>query len=225
MKSSGRYGIRYCIGIVTCSVLLFCNGCGSQSAESKGKATNQVDNVLNQQIQAAADQGDSQNNQQSTLYTEEQGDKKDEGTVSQEMEKENGSQTSGTPSQEENKTYEYTDIDIDMTEFGSDLIYATIYQMMTDPDSYIGKTIRIEGMYYSSWYEETNQNYYYVLIQDAMACCSQGIEFIWGDDTHVYPDEYPSETTEVIVTGVFETYTEQGDPNLYCRLANAELGL
>ena len=30
---------------------------------------------------------------------------------------------------------------------GSDLVYATVYQMMSKPEEYEGKTIRIEGKY------------------------------------------------------------------------------
>ena len=65
--------------------------------------------------------------------------------------------------------------------------------------------------------------YHYCIIQDATACCAQGMEFVWGDGSHVYPDEYPAEDADVIVEGTFETYREEGDSNLYCRLANATL--
>ena len=61
------------------------------------------------------------------------------------------------------------------------------------------------------------------MIQDATACCAQGMEFVWGDGSHVYPDEYPEEDAEVIVEGTFETYTEERDENLYCRLKDATL--
>ena len=61
------------------------------------------------------------------------------------------------------------------------------------------------------------------IIKDAMACCSQGIEFVWGDGSHTYPDEYPEQGSEVVVIGEFETYMEDGDPYLYSRLKDATM--
>lgn len=115
------------------------------------------------------------------------------------------------------------EVDYDLTAMSSDMVYATVYQMMVDPDTYIGKTFRMDGLYYGSYYEPTAQYYHYCIIQDATACCAQGMEFVWGDGSHVYPDEYPAENAKVIVQGVFETYREDGDSNLYCRLKDATL--
>lgn len=113
--------------------------------------------------------------------------------------------------------------DYDLTVMSSDMVYAIVYQMMSEPDDYIGKTFRMDGLYYASYYEPTEQYYHYCIIQDAAACCAQGMEFVWGDGSHIYPDEYPAEDTMVVVQGVFETYREDGDPNLYCRLRDATL--
>ena len=115
------------------------------------------------------------------------------------------------------------DVDYDLSKMGSDMVYATVYQMMVDPITYEGKTVRVSGNYYGGWYEPTAQYYFYVIIEDAMACCSQGLEFIWEDGSHVYPDEYPADGSEVEVTGIFETYQEEGDQTIYCRLKDAEL--
>lgn len=116
-------------------------------------------------------------------------------------------------------------VDVDLTLMGSDLIYATVYQMMSKPEEYEGKTIRIEGKYYASYYPITDKYYNYCLIADAAACCSQGLEFELGGDA-VYPDDYPADQSHVIVTGVFETYTEEaGQTFYYCRLRDAEYQL
>lgn len=113
--------------------------------------------------------------------------------------------------------------DYDLTAMNSDMVYATVYQMMAEPEEYIGKTCRMDGQYYSAWYEPTQQYYHYCLIQDAAACCAQGMEFVWEDGNHSYPGDYPQENAEIIVQGTFETYTEEGDSNLYCRLKDAAL--
>lgn len=114
-------------------------------------------------------------------------------------------------------------VDYDLTTMGSDMVYAMVYQLMVNPEDYIGKTFRMKGNYYSGFYEPTSQYYHYCMIQDATACCSQGIEFVWDNGEHVYPEEYPEQTTEIIVVGTFETYREDGDTNLYCRLRQASL--
>lgn len=122
---------------------------------------------------------------------------------------------------ETGETEESQGVDVDLTQMGSDMVYATVYQMMVDPETYVGKTVRMRGSYYATWYEQTMKYYHYVIINDATACCSQGMEFVWEDGNHKYPEEYPAAETEVEVTGVFETYREEGDTNLYCRLKDA----
>lgn len=111
----------------------------------------------------------------------------------------------------------------DLTAMGSEMVYAMVYQFMMNPQDYIGETIKMQGTYYSVWYEPTQKYYHYCIIQDALACCAQGMEFIWEDGSHSYPDEYPENETEVVVTGEFETYQEEGDTSLYCRLKNASM--
>ena len=122
------------------------------------------------------------------------------------------------PEQNEEKK---SNVDYDLTQMNSDMVYAMVYQMMAVPEQYVGKTFRMDGIFYSSYYDTTNQYYFYCVIQDALACCTQGIEFVWEDGSHIYPDEYPEEAEEIIVEGTFETYTEEGDENLYCHLVNA----
>ncbi len=114
-------------------------------------------------------------------------------------------------------------VDYDLTSMGSDMVYVTVYQFMVNPEDYIGKTVRIKGDYYASWYEPSEQYYQYCIIQDATACCAQGMEFVWGDGSHHYPDEYPEENAEIIVTGTFGTYYDEADSYLYCRLEDASL--
>lgn len=109
--------------------------------------------------------------------------------------------------------------DCDLIAMGSDMAYAAVYQMMADPDAYIGKTIRIQGLYFSGYYEPTGRYYYYCMIQDTLACCAQGLEFVWAD----VPDEYPDQNAAVVVQGVFESYQEDGDEYRYCRLRDAVL--
>jgi hypothetical protein len=114
-------------------------------------------------------------------------------------------------------------VDYDLTQMSPDMVYASVYQMMVEPEKFEGKTFKMIGTYYSTWYEPTARNYHYVIIEDAAACCAQGIEFVWGDGSHVFPDEYPKGNVRLEVTGTFRTYKEEGDDRLYCRLENSDI--
>ncbi len=107
-------------------------------------------------------------------------------------------------------------IDIDLTAMSSTMVYAEVFSMMENPAAYVGKTVKARGPYYASFYEPTGKYYHFVVIADATACCSQGLEFIWNG-THIYPDDYPADGTEVEIVGVFGIYEEEG--YTYCYLA------
>ncbi len=106
-------------------------------------------------------------------------------------------------------------VDLDLTALSSTMVYGEVFNMMVEPDSYVGKTIRMRGLYYASYYDVTEQYYHFVIIQDATACCAQGLEFLWTGE-HTYPDDYPENETKVEVTGVWERYEEDGE--IYYRI-------
>ena len=103
---------------------------------------------------------------------------------------------------------------IDLTKLTSTLVYAEVYNIMTSPGDYIGKTIKMSGAYSAQYYEPTDKVYHAVLIADAAACCSQGLEFEWNGE-HAYPDDYPEVGSEIEVTGVFGSYEELGQTYYY----------
>lgn len=137
--------------------------------------------------------------------------------------KENQKKNNQKAEKQEGKQTPDGDVDYDLTSMNKDMVYATVYQLMAEPDKYIGKTFLIYGLYYTGQNEKTGTYYHYCIIKDAQACCSQGLEFVWGDGSHVYPDEYPKDETEIEVKGTFETYKEPGDDTVYCHLVNAEM--
>ena len=105
--------------------------------------------------------------------------------------------------------------DIDLTAMGADMVYATVYQMMAAPENYEGKTIKMHGTYYNSYYEPNDTYYKYCIIKDALACCSQGLEFESNEGIALENDE------EITVKGVFKTYTEDGKQ--YCHIVNSKV--
>lgn len=116
---------------------------------------------------------------------------------------------------EENKK----DIDYDLTEMNSDMIYATVFMVVQDPESYAGKTFKIYGNSYTFPTTEGKSMTHYCLIKDALACCAQGLEFISSNSDEKYPDD----GDEIVVTGTLESYTVEDIPMPLCRLVNAKI--
>lgn len=110
--------------------------------------------------------------------------------------------------------------DVDLTKLSSTMVYSQVYNMIVSPDDYLGKKIKMSGNFSVYQDQTTHKIYYACLIADATACCSQGIEFeLEGDYT--YPDDYPELNSTITVSGIFDTYEENG--YLYCRLINAKM--
>ena len=64
-------------------------------------------------------------------------------------------------------------IDVDLTQLSSTMVYAEVYNMMTSPETYIGKIVKMDGTF-AYYHDKTTDQYYFAcLIQDATACCSQ----------------------------------------------------
>ena len=188
---------------VLAAVLLLA-GCGKQTDNGKGiNSGKTVDKVIESQVKKEEQKKTEESTKEDTQKNDQQN------TDTQTTENVQGSVNAPEAA-----------VDVDLSVMDSDMIYATVYQMMSDPEQYVGKTFRIEGKFYVTYDEMTKNQYYYCVIKDATECCAQGLEFVWGDGSHIYPDEYPTDGTEVIVDGTFELYME--NDSRYCRLANAD---
>lgn len=181
-----------------CICVIGVTHCGKKQ-EDQSNTAKSVEQVMDEQINS-----EKGNDQKDAKNTE---------NVQNEVEKSNEDDSSDS------------DVDYDLTQMNSDMVYATIYQLMVDPDDYIGKTFRIKGTYYAAKNPNNEEYYHCCIIKDAMACCAQGLEFVWGDGSHAYPDEYPAEDAEIEVQGTLETYKEKNDDTTYCRLANADMNI
>lgn len=120
---------------------------------------------------------------------------------------------------------EDSDVDYDLTTMDSDMVYATVFQITSHPEDYVGKTFQIEGIFSSSYADTLDRYFYYCIIKDALACCAQGLEFILSDSEELSPEDYPAEGTEIIVRGTLEAYTEPGFSVSYGRLVDASYTL
>ncbi len=105
-------------------------------------------------------------------------------------------------------------VDVDLTIMSATMVYSEVYNMMYTPEEYVGKRVRMEGTYSFFHDEESGMDYYACVIQDATACCAQGLEFV-----PLNPEKCPEEGGMVTVEGTFATYIE-GDYT-YCTLREA----
>ena len=97
--------------------------------------------------------------------------------------------------------------DIDLTKLSATMVFSEVYNIMVNPDSCMGKTIRMKGLV-AIYHDETKDtDYYSCIVQDATACCAQGIEFKLADN-YRFPDDYPPEGSEITVRGRFDVYKE-----------------
>lgn len=117
--------------------------------------------------------------------------------------------------------YQESEVDYDLSGMNADMVYATVYDMVSFPERYGGKIVRAAGIFQHSYFEATGQDYFFVLVEDAAACCAQGLEFVWDNGSHSYPDEYPGLNEHIVVTGVFEPYLE--GTVQYVHLVNASM--
>lgn len=115
-------------------------------------------------------------------------------------------------------------VDIDLTVLSSTMVYSEVYSMMSFPDDYIGKTVKMKGQFAIGYVYNTDGTpdestaRFACVIADATACCAQGLEFALAGRP-VYPDDYPELGAEITVVGTFEWYEEDGCR--YYRLGNA----
>ncbi len=112
-----------------------------------------------------------------------------------------------------------TSVDLDLTALSATMVYSEVFAMMTAPDEYEGKTIKMSGIASKYTDENTGKVYYACIVQDATQCCSQGIEFVLSDDYGA--DEYPNEGDEITLKGTFDTYSE--GQYVYITLLDAQL--
>ncbi len=112
------------------------------------------------------------------------------------------------------------DIDVDLSQLSGTMVYSEVFNMMTNPDDYVGKTIRMVGDFNVYEDETHNRNYYTCRVADATACCVEGIEFLWKGD-HTYPEDYPEPGDIIWVQGTFNTYDEDGYE--YSQLEDADV--
>lgn len=122
--------------------------------------------------------------------------KKNDGTIIQEIPVQAPKQTENALMENNSKQ-----IDIDMTKMSGTMIYAEVFNMLIDPDSYRNKNIKVTGYFQAFESKETNEVFYAIIIPDATQCCQQGIEFILADKAT--PSKLPENGQEITISGTY----------------------
>ena len=200
--------LRKSLAIFLCTMLMIVfAGCGSQDNTGNRAAGSQTS------VQDVLDQGMTEtSSSEIEVSKENESDKMDSDEIA--------SQDNGAGNEDTKNEKSDSGIDVDLTVLSSTMVYSEVYNMMYHPEQYIGKTVKMKGMFTMFHDDTTNKNYFGCIVKDATACCAQGIEFeLTGD--YAYPDDYPAEGNDICVIGTFATY-EEGE-NTYCTLRNARL--
>jgi hypothetical protein len=99
-----------------------------------------------------------------------------------------------------------------------------------NPEDYLGRTIKLEGLFKSLVYEGRDDPYCFVL-RYGPGCCGNdgnaGFEVAWDDSSLRTEDPsgqvYPHEDDWVEALGVLDSYEEDGYPYLYISLASLKI--
>lgn len=115
---------------------------------------------------------------------------------------------------------DHTGQTVDLTALSSTMVYAEVFSMTRFPEDYLGKTIKMRGQFTVYDNPTTDALYFTILIADATACCSQGIEFTLAGE-HSYPADYPKAGSEITVIGQYQSYEKDG--GRYYHLSDAQI--
>ena len=104
--------------------------------------------------------------------------------------------------------------DIDLTTMSGTMVYSTVSDMLTSSENYEGQIIKMDGIFQTMKYPESDAVYYFCETEDATACCQQGVEFVPAEDCQL-----PPVGEAVTLIGTWGAYVE--DDILYCALMDA----
>ncbi|MBR4444987.1 MAG: hypothetical protein IKS37_03755 [Solobacterium sp.] len=129
--------------------------------------------------------------------------------------------TSSTPSAPSAPASSEGAIAVDLTDMSANMVYAQVYNMVNAPEEYRRKSVKMRGLFGIRQDEKTGAWHYGCIIQDALACCAQGIEFI-PEKEMTFPDDFPEPGEEITVSGVFDFTTDGQTINCILRQAVME---
>jgi hypothetical protein len=64
-------------------------------------------------------------------------------------------------------------VDLDLSALSGTVVYSQVYDMMMEPERYMGMQVRMKGSFSYFQDPETKKEYFAVVIADATACCAR----------------------------------------------------
>ncbi len=98
--------------------------------------------------------------------------------------------------------------DLDLSVMPASIAYAQAVAMLQDPASYVGKTVRVSGIFNYSALRGRGV----VIVADRAGCCETSVDFVCADAL-VWPDDYPALYSRFTLTGVFDAC--EGEEGVY----------
>ena len=92
-------------------------------------------------------------------------------------------------------------VDYDLTTMNANMVYAQVFNLMLEPEKFENATFKIRGNFIKARGPQ-GQPAYAVIIKDALACCQQGLEFIWD-----FAGAEPQIEQEILVIGKYTLTT------------------
>lgn len=131
------------------------------------------------------------------------------------------------PVVDQTSTAKQTSVDIDLTKFNANILYAEIYNMGLSPEDYKGKVLKLTGEF-AHFPKEVDKNgiptsdeeIYVCMINDAMACCAIGIEFIPEKESSFWTN-FPEDGSKITITGLCDIFLDESGWFTIIQLNNA----
>lgn len=105
-------------------------------------------------------------------------------------------------------------VDVDLSALSSTMAQAKFINIMQNSDDYLGRTIRVQGPYFSMPFPQTDEHLHFVMVIEGDECCRMGFEFMVSGDT-VYPYDYPAQYAMIEIVGIISMLEEFGQYFLY----------
>lgn len=110
---------------------------------------------------------------------------------------------------------ELIEVDIDLTGFNANMLYAEVYNMTMSPKDYNGKMIKLNDEF-ARFPKDVDENgnptsdeeIFVCIISDAMACCATGVEFIPEKESSFWTS-CPEEGNKITVTGICDIFPDE----------------
>ncbi len=120
----------------------------------------------------------------------------------------NSSTSNNTEAQEqtsENLTTDDKTVDFDLSSQSETMAYSTLNSILMEPETYLGKSIKIKGIYTSQTDITTKSQYSYISYIDTTSCCTLDLEYKYDNYD---PNKLPQLDDSIEIVGVLKSYEE-----------------